>query len=274
MYPIVTFIGAGNMASAIFKGLIKQGHPADRIRVSNRSQGKLDALKQEFPTLHVSTNNAEAVADADVVVLAVKPQMMEDMLKPLTTEVAGFDQKLFVSVAAGISIARLQSMLNGAKRIVRTMPNTPSLIGLGMTGLFAQIDTSDADKNLADSLMAAVGKTAWVSQEAEINQVIAAAGSSPAYFFMFMNAMQKSLEGMGMDSQTARKLVEQAAIGSSQLAAHQSDKTLTELTQQVTSKGGTTAQAVATFENGDLAGLVDQAMQACVARAEEMEKLL
>ncbi|MBD1388727.1 pyrroline-5-carboxylate reductase [Neiella sp. HB171785] len=269
----IAFIGAGNMASAILKGLIKQGKPAAQVHVSDPDSDKLAALADEFPGLNTYTNNAQCVASADAVVLAVKPQLMATVCEPLLSEQPELANKLIVSVAAGIKVARLRALLGNAKRVVRTMPNTPCLIGQGMTGLYADEQVSDADRDTAAALMQAVGKTAWVGSEAGLNLVIAASGSAPAYFFMFMEAMQKSVEAMGLDADTARQFVQQAAIGSSHLAASEMSKSFTELTAQVTSKGGTTAEAVATFKEQDLAGLVDQAMRACVARAEEMEQL-
>lgn len=269
----IAFIGAGNMASAILKGLIQQGKPANQVHVSDPDSDKLAALAAEFTGLNTYTDNALCVANADTVVLAVKPQLMEVVCQPLLEAQPELASKLIVSVAAGIKVARLREMLGNAQRIVRTMPNTPCLIGQGMTGLYADNAVTEADRAAAAALMAAVGKTAWVDTEAGLNLVIAASGSAPAYFFMFMDAMQKSVEAMGLDADTARQFVQQAAIGSSHLAAAELDKSFTELTAQVTSKGGTTAQAVATFNEGDLAGLVDQAMRNCVARAEEMEQL-
>lgn len=272
--PTLAFIGAGNMASAILKGLIQQGQPQDSIRVCDPSIEQLTKLQADYPKLIVTQDNAEGIADADVVVLAVKPQIMAAVCEPLLKAVPEFANKLIVSVAAGISIERFNQVL-GAKRVVRTMPNTPCLIGQGMTGLYAQDEVSAEDKALAESLMQAVGETAWVNHESEMNQVIAASGSAPAYFFLFLRAMQRSLEKMGMEPETARAMAQQAGIGTCQLAASQPDRSLTELTAQVTSKGGTTAKAVEVFENNDdLDQLVDAALKACVARAEEMEKQL
>ncbi|MBW8192661.1 pyrroline-5-carboxylate reductase [Neiella marina] len=268
----IAFIGAGNMAGAILKGLIQQGHPAQQVHVSDLDEPKLNALAAEFTGLNTYTDNAACIANADVVVLAVKPQLMAAVCEPLLAAQPSLANKLIVSVAAGIKVARLREMLGNAQRVVRTMPNTPCLIGQGMTGLYADEQVSETDRNAAQTLMQAVGKTAWVESEAGLNHVIAASGSAPAYFFMFMDAMQKSVEAMGLDAVSARQFVQQAAIGSSQLAASQMDKSFTELTAQVTSKGGTTAEAVATFKDGDLAGLVDQALRNCVARAEQMEK--
>ena len=271
-HPTLAFIGAGNMATAIIKGLIKNGQPQHLVRVCDPSAEQLAKLQADYPQLITTQINAEGVTGADLVVLAVKPQVMAEVCEPLLQAVPELAEKLIVSVAAGISVARLQGLLN-AKRIVRTMPNTPCLIGQGMTGLFADANVSPADKHQAEQLMLAVGKTAWVNSEAAMNQVIAASGSAPAYFFLFLRAMQRSLENMGMDAETARQLVQQAGVGSCQLAVSQPDKSLTELTTQVTSKGGTTAEAVGVFETQGLDELVDAAMKACVARAEEMESL-
>ena len=207
-HPTLAFIGAGNMATAIIKGLIKNGQPQHLVRVCDPSAEQLAKLQADYPQLITTQINAEGVTGADLVVLAVKPQVMAEVCEPLLQAVPELAEKLIVSVAAGISVARLQGLLN-AKRIVRTMPNTPCLIGQGMTGLFADANVSPADKHQAEQLMLAVGKTAWVNSEAAMNQVIAASGSAPAYFFLFLRAMQRSLENMGMDAETARQLVQQ-----------------------------------------------------------------
>ena len=261
----LAFIGAGNMAGAILKGLVEQGYGAENIQVSDLNVEQVNKLQSQYPALKIGTDNAQAVAEAEVVILAVKPQVMSEVCKTLE-----IGNKLVISIAAGISVARLEE-LTGASRVVRVMPNTPCLIGKGMSGLFAKNSVNQADKDQAQALMSAVGKTAWVSEESQMNAVIAASGSAPAYFFLFMQAMQKSAETMGLSAEAAREFVQQAAVGSCMLAAQNSTVSFEELTAQVTSKGGTTAKAVDAFAAGDLNKLVDCAMQACVARAQEME---
>ncbi|RZA46848.1 pyrroline-5-carboxylate reductase, partial [Serratia marcescens] len=178
-----------------------------------------------------------------------------------------------LSIAAGIQVSRFYQLLGDKLNIVRIMPNTPSLVGKGMSGLYAPAQVSRQDRDYTGDLMASVGKVCWVDDENGINGVIAAAGSAPAYFFLFMEAMQKEAERMGFDSQTARDLVQQAASGAAALVEANPDTPLGTLREQVTSKGGTTAEALRVFNERQLPETVAQAMQAAVARAQEMEKL-
>ncbi len=268
----LAFIGAGNMSRSLISGLIQSGYPADAIMAVNPSRPKLDALAADFG-IHTSQNNAEAANWAQVLVLAVKPQMMATMLEALVRSTGGLDGKLLISIAAGISVTRLEQMA-GQSRIVRTMPNTPSLLGLGMTGLYAREHVEQADRDYCEQMMQAVGKTLWVAQEDGINQVIAAAGSAPAYFFLFMEAMATEAVKQGFTEQEARLLVQQTALGAANMVAANSDTSLADLRAQVTSKGGTTAEAIRSFQQQGLEQLVADAMAAAVARARELETQL
>lgn len=269
--PKLAFIGTGNMAFAIIQGLLNSGYPAHQILACNKSnlerRASLQALGVQLPK-----SNQEAVEAADVIILAVKPQVMAEVCGEFYA--VDFSAKTVISVAAGISTARLQVLLPSAQTIIRTMPNTPALIGEGLTGLFAKVGTNPTACQLAEQLMSAVGRCYWVKEEAQINQIIAITGSSPAYFFRFMEAMQQSAEEMGFSSEDARLLVQQAALGAAKLVAAHPQTPLSTLRENVTSKGGTTAQALAVFEQAHLADTVKQAMQAAILRAEEMEKLL
>lgn len=266
----IAFIGAGNMAHAIIAGLIASGYPAQRIIASAPSQANLASLHTQY-AIKTTSDNLAAAQQGDVVVLAVKPQLMAEVCQPM--QAIDWSNKLVISIAAGISVARLQQLLNTQPALVRVMPNTPSLVNQGMAGLFAAPEASDNDKNFTEQLISSVGKTCWVSEESAINSVIAAAGSAPAYFFLFMEAMQAEAIAQGFDKQTARLLVEQSALGAAQMVAANPQLELATLREQVTSKGGTTAQAIATFEQHQLAEIVAKAMQAAVRRAQEMEKL-
>ncbi|MDU0354163.1 pyrroline-5-carboxylate reductase [Paraglaciecola aquimarina] len=267
----IAFIGAGNMTRSIISGLVANGYPAELIMASNPSIGKLEALHSDFAIQTTQDNNL-ALEFAEVVVLAVKPQLMEQVCAALAKHqpLAG---KLFVSIAAGLPTARLQQMLQGHETIIRTMPNTPSALGKGMTGLFAEPMIQAADKQFAGDLMAQVGEIAWVDKESLIDSVIAAAGSSPAYFFLFLEAMQKEAEQQGFDHHTARLLVQQAMLGAAEMVCHNPQLELSALRTQVTSKGGTTAKAIESFQQQGLEKVVATAMQAAVKRAEEMANL-
>lgn len=268
----IAFIGAGNMAKSLISGMVANGYPATAIYASAQTRTRLDALELDFG-INTSLDNNALVATADIIVLAVKPQMMADVCSAIAEHKENYQGKIFVSIAAGVNVARLQSLLADDQAIIRTMPNTPSLVQQGMTGLFASPEVTDADKAIVDQIMLAVGKTAWVSKESDLNTIIAATGSSPAYFFLFMEAMQDSIMKMGFDKAQARALVEQAALGSAAMVQHNPDVDLATLRSNVTSKGGTTAEAIRVFEEQDLRTTIDSAMTAAVARAEEMEKL-
>lgn len=269
-YKKITFVGAGNMTRSIIAGLVASQYPAEYITATNPSQAKLDELRDSF-SINTSNDNLVPVEEADVVVLAVKPQLMEKVAQELKH--MDLSNKLIISIAAGIKCERLYEMFAQTLKLVRVMPNTPSLIGLGMSGLFASQSVDSTDKSYASTLMESVGKVCWVEEESGINGVIAAAGSSPAYFFLFLEAMQAEAMAQGFDKQTSRTLVEQAALGAAQMVIANPDMELSTLREQVTSKGGATAEAIRTFTEHQLGDTVAKAMQAAVTRAEEMEQL-
>lgn len=271
-HKTIAFIGAGNMSRSIIAGLVKAGYPAEKITAANPSLPKLEALASDYG-IHVTQDNADAARHAEVIVLAVKPQLMADMLGALVGEQGSLSGKLLISIAAGIKVARLGEMAGGHARIIRTMPNTPALLGLGMTGLYAPDTVGQEDRDFAEQMMQAVGKTLWVEQESGINGVIAAAGSAPAYFFLFMQAIAEEAEAMGFRPEQARLLVQQTALGAAAMVEQNPALALATLREQVTSKGGTTAEAIKTFQQQGLMPLTAQAMQAAVARAAEMETL-
>lgn len=266
---LIAFIGGGNMAQAIVLGLLKQGYPATQIIVNDPNEEK----RAFFANLGVQTaeNNAESAARAEVVLLAVKPQMMAEVCSPLSA--VDFSDKLLISIAAGISTARLQALIPSAKSIVRVMPNTPALVGEGMAGLFSPQNTSENDRTFAQDLLGAVGKTVWVNNESQMHAVTAASGSSPAYFFLMLEAMQQALMKMDIAETTARELVQQAMLGAAKMVVENPQTALSTLRENVTSKGGTTAAALNVFNAQQFNQTVAQAMQACVARSQEMETL-
>ncbi|MGF1680743.1 pyrroline-5-carboxylate reductase [Photobacterium makurazakiensis] len=266
----IAFIGAGNMTRSIIAGLTASGYAPDKITATAPSAARREPLALDYG-IHTSDNNLQAASEADVIVLAVKPQLMEEVCKPL--QILDFSGKLVISIAAGISASRLNEMLATKLNLVRVMPNTPSLIGKGMSGLFASEGLSSCDKSFAENLMQAVGKACWVEQEAQINGIIAAAGSAPAYFFLFMEAMQAEAIKQGFEPETARQLVQQTALGAAEMVVANPNTELSTLREQVTSKGGTTAEAIRTFNEHQLSDTVAKAMRAAVTRAEEMEKL-
>ncbi|HDL7749530.1 TPA: pyrroline-5-carboxylate reductase [Yersinia enterocolitica] len=267
----ITFIGAGNMARAIIAGLVAGGYPAKMISVCAPSAKNRDALAAEFGVISSDDNIAEAKT-AEVIVLAVKPQLMAAVCQPLQENI-DFTGKLVLSIAAGVQVERFYALLGDNLNLVRIMPNTPSLVGKGMSGLYAPQQVSQDDRDFTASLMSSVGKVCWVDNENGINSVIAAAGSAPAYFFLFMEAMQQETERLGFDGETARMLVQQAASGATALVEANPQLPLSTLREQVTSKGGTTAEAIRVFNEQHLPQIVSSAMQAAIVRAKEMEKL-
>jgi pyrroline-5-carboxylate reductase len=268
----IAFIGAGNMTRSLIEGMVGSGYPAELIFAANPSRPKLDDLEHRF-AINITTDNNSAVLAADIIVLAVKPQLMAEVCSALAANSANYRDKLFVSIAAGVSVERLQSLLADNQPIIRSMPNTPTQVQLGMTGLFASPQVSDAEIANIDQIMSTVGKTCWVDNESDLNTIIAATGSSPAYFFLFMEAMQDTIISMGFSEQQARELVQQAARGSAALVQQNPHIDLATLRAGVTSKGGTTAAAIAVFEEQQLRATIASAMQAAVTRAEQMETL-
>ncbi len=266
----IAFIGSGNMARSIIAGLTASGYNPQYITATDPNQTQRSLLEKQYG-INSGSDNKEAAANADVIVLAVKPQIMAAVCSGLIgIDLSG---KLVISIAAGISASRLNELLETEVNLVRVMPNTPALIAKGMSGLFATPSVKPEQKDFADQLMKAVGEVCWVDTEANINKVIAAAGSAPAYFFLFMEAMQNEAMAQGFDKQTARLLVQQSALGAAEMVMTNSDTDIATLRKQVTSKGGTTAEALRVFNENHLTETVAKAMQAAVLRAEEMEKI-
>jgi len=267
----IGFIGGGNMANCLISGLIASGHSAQQIWVADADQQKLSALAT---SMHVNTSatNDALIAEVDVVVLAVKPQVIAAVIKE---SIASFKQTktLIVSIAAGINQQSLSKWLGADKAIVRCMPNTPALVQTGATGLHANQNVSDEQHDLAENIMRSVGISVWVEKESELDAVTAVSGSGPAYFFLLMEAMEKSALELGLTEHTARLLIEQTALGAAKIALESSESPA-ELRVRVTSPGGTTEQAINTFNQGDLSGLVNKAMQAANRRSSELAKEL
>ncbi|WP_367680162.1 pyrroline-5-carboxylate reductase [Candidatus Fukatsuia anoeciicola] len=268
----IVFIGAGNMSRAIISGLIFSGYPATKISVCAPSADKRNALSKEFNITN-SSNNIASTQQAEVIILAVKPQVMIEVCQSLQDGGINFSNKLILSVAAGIKISRFYDLLGDKLNIIRVMPNMPVLVRKGMSGLFAPTHINQADRNFTEYLLCSIGKICWLKSEQDINKVIATTGSAPAYFFLLMEAMQQQAIKQGFNEATARLLVQQAASGALALVEANSQLPLSKLREQVTSKGGTTAAALKVFKEQDLSGIISCAMQAATFRGEEMEKL-
>lgn len=262
----IAFIGGGNMASSLIGGLIGDGYPDARIRVSDPSDAQRASLAERFPGIVVTADNAEAVRSASCIVLAVKPQVMAttaDTLRETGCHV------LFLSVAAGITSARLDQWLGGDRAIVRAMPNTPALISCGATGAYANARVDTTQHAMADHILRAVGELQWFEDEAALDIVTALSGSGPAYVFLLMEALEAGGVDLGLDADTARALALHTVHGAARLALESHDSPAT-LRARVTSPGGTTEQALKVFETGGLRKLVAEAMGAAARRAREL----
>jgi pyrroline-5-carboxylate reductase len=261
----ITFIGGGNMATALIAGLAGKLTAAANIHVVDPSP---EALERVHAGYGVSTATAidERVAGSEVVVLSVKPQQMREVAAVLEPQLSS---QLVISIAAGIRSADLSRWLGGHKAIVRCMPNTPALIGQGITGMVAMAGASEQQKQAADSILRAVGKTVWLDDEAQIDPVTAVSGSGPAYVFYFLEAMQQASVEMGLSAQQGKELALATFLGAAQLAA-QSDDALEVLRQKVTSKGGTTYAAITSMEQAGVKQAIIEAMKAASARGREL----
>ncbi|TXL09197.1 pyrroline-5-carboxylate reductase [Methylococcaceae bacterium CS1] len=267
----IGFIGGGNMANSLISGLIASGHSAQQIWVADSDQEKLSSLAT---SMHINTSatNDALIAEVDVVVLAVKPQAIAAVIK---SSIGSFNKAnvLLVSIAAGINQASLSKWLGADKAIVRCMPNTPALVQTGATGLHANKNVTEEQHDLAENIMRSVGISVWVENESELDAVTAVSGSGPAYFFLLMEAMEKSALELGLSRHTAQLLIEQTALGAARIAL-ESTESPEELRHRVTSPGGTTEQAIITFERGGFTELVRNALQAANDRSISLSKEL
>lgn len=265
----ITFIGAGNMAASLIGGLCKQGINPAQISASDPNAAQLDALHAQYP-IHTATENSLAVKNADIIVLAVKPQSMRqvcEQLAPFLTE-----QQLIVSIAAGITSSSLSCWL-GVNSIVRCMPNTPSLIQQGVSGLYATEQVSKLQREQAQQLLSAVGLVVWLDAEQLLDAVTAVSGSGPAYFFLLIEAMTQAGIHLGLPAETAALLAKHTAQGASTMAC-QSTLDAAQLRQQVTSPNGTTEAAMQTFQAGGFTELVNSAVRSAAHRSHELAQQL
>ncbi len=263
----IGFIGCGNMALAIIQGLIKQHTAADNISASSPSAEKLTKINQRMK-IHVTTDNQEIAAVSEVLVLAVKPQILPQICQQLKT--IDLSKTLIISIAAGITTDKIATLLEQPVSIIRAMPNTPATISAGATGLFANSKTTHQQKQTATLIFEAIGKANWVSQEDLIDVVTAIAGSSPAYVFLFIQAMVEQAIEQGLDETNAKELATQAVMGAAKLAQSKSDESLKSLQAAVTSPGGTTAAAIACFQQNNFSNIVKKAVSAAISRGKEL----
>ncbi|MCR8922462.1 pyrroline-5-carboxylate reductase [Dasania sp. GY-MA-18] len=267
--PIIAFIGAGNMSSTIIGGLVAKGYPAANIIATATRQASLDKLTAIAPVTTTLDNQA-AIAQADVVVLGVKPQVMKSVCLTLAPAIQA-KKPLVISLAAGLTLNSFSEWLGEGLALVRCMPNTPSLVQCGASGLYGNAAVSPAQRDMADSMMKAVGISLWVEQESDIDAVTAVSGSGPAYYFLVMEAMQAAGVQLGLSPEVARQLTLQTALGAATMASQSSDEAA-ELRRKVTSPGGTTEQAILSLQADGLEAMFAKAMTACRDRAIVMAK--
>lgn len=257
--PRIAFLGGGNMASSLIGGMLQQGFQPDRIAAADPSGAQRDALAAKFG-VRVSADNADVVSDADVVVFAVKPQVFRDAARAVATPLSR-TQPLVVSIAAGIAEPDIRRWLAYDAAIVRVMPNTPALVRCGASGLYANQFVTAQQRQLATTLLEAVGIALWLDDERHMDAVTAVSGSGPAYFFLLMEVMENAARELQLPADVARKLVLQTALGAARMASESGVAPAT-LRQQVTSPGGTTAAALAVLMDEDFGGLILRALTA------------
>lgn len=267
----ITFIGGGNMATSLISGLIADDYDCHAITVSDPDKEKLSQLAARYSVATEPDNNL-AVQQAQVVVFAVKPQILESVARDMANTLQQ-SKPLIISIAAGVTVQALNDWLGGEQTLVRSMPNTPAMIQTGATGLYAGSDVNAAQRDQAESILRAVGLTRWVEDESLIDAVTAISGSGPAYFFLVMEAIEETAKSLGLDNETARLFTLQTALGAARMAIESSDSPAI-LRQKVTSPGGTTERALSILEQGGLRDLFKEALKAAETRSHELSDLL
>ncbi|WP_227429357.1 pyrroline-5-carboxylate reductase [Psychrobacter sp. I-STPA6b] len=263
----ISFIGGGNMAQALISGLLGKGVPPKHITVVDPNLDKREYLQNKG--LNTATPEeciAQAIEGADVVVLAVKPQVMKSVVAEFAS---ALNNQLVISVAAGLSTQSLSQMLGGYTQIVRAMPNTPAMIQMGATGLYATDDISSEQKQLATEVMAASGLVLWVEDEAHMHAVTAVSGSAPAYIFYFIESMIEGGVELGLSRKQASALAMQTVLGAAQMSITSED-TPEKLRRNVTSPNGTTQAAIESMQSDEVGALIQKAMQACYTRSQQI----
>ena len=265
----ITFLGGGNMANAIIGGLRQQGFAASGIQVVEPVAANRTQLTDAFGVRCVAAIDAAAL-DCDVLVLAVKPQQLREAVAPLAGKLR---QQLVISIAAGVRLADLDRWLGNHTRLVRVMPNTPALIGAGVSGLWAGAGVDSAGRAAAEKILGAVGQTLWIADEAQMDAVTAVSGSGPAYVFHFTEALRDAGAELGLPADTANKLAIETMLGAAKLAAQSSDDVAL-LRQRVTSKGGTTEAALASMMKDHLKETIIRAIKAANDRSRALGEQL
>jgi pyrroline-5-carboxylate reductase len=267
----LAFIGGGNMATSLIGGLVADNLDPNQITVCDSDDQQRERLAANFG-VHTGADNLAAVAAADVVVLAVKPQVLKAVAEDLAAAVQE-RRPLVVSVAAGVRSDDIERWLGGDVAVVRAMPNTPALVQSGATALYANAGVSPAQRDLAESILRAAGLTLWVADEAAMDAVTALSGSGPAYFFRIMEAMENAATNLGLPAETAHLLTLQTALGAAKMALESSEP-VSVLRERVTSPGGTTEQGLRVLTENHIDELMAQVLKAAHDRSRELAALL
>ena len=264
----IAFIGGGNMATALIGSLFASRHNVDRVQVADPGYGVRERLQRRWP-VHCFERGADAIQGMDAIVLAVKPQVLPLVLEEIGSLVT--KEQLVISIVAGIHTSQIASRLKAAAPVVRTMPNTPALIGLGITGIYAPINCNFAQRALTQNLMESAGEVVWLERENLLDVVTALSGSGPAYIYYMVEALRNAGTRLGLPADVAARLALYTAYGASSMAV-QSDVDIVELRKRVTTVGGTTQAAIETFEAGHFEALVESAIAAATRRGQELSE--
>ncbi|CAO3693392.1 unnamed protein product [Rhizopus stolonifer] len=268
--PMISFIGGGNMAEAIMAGLQSNGHPPSSLRYSEPLEERRNYMQKKYPHIISCNDNAKTIQGADVVVLAVKPQVLRSVVSATSSVFAENPSALIISIAGGTTTKDIRIWLNAQSAIVRCMPNTPCLIGQGAVGLYATENVSRKQRETTKSIMNSIAKqVSWFDQESLMDTVTAVSGSGPAYFFLMMEAMQNAGVQAGLSPEVAKALVLQTCIGAAQMAGTED---LATLRQKVTSPNGTTETAIRSLESNKFSKIIKEAVFAARDRGKELSK--
>ncbi|MCD6039228.1 MAG: proC [Gammaproteobacteria bacterium] len=255
------------MGSSLLEGLLTKQYPSEKITITDVSVEKLNQIKKRF-NVNTTTNNLDATEKSDIIIFAIKPQIFSKIALELSVSIQQ-KKPLVISIAAGITVSSIQNWLGGEIPIIRSMPNTPALIGCGATALFANDYITQKQRHLAETILRAVGITLWLDEEKLIDAVTALSGSGPAYFFLIIEALQQAGERLGLSKEFSRLLTLQTAYGAARMAL-ESEKSITELRKAVTSPGGTTEQGIKILEEANIREIMAKATLAAKKRAEEL----
>ncbi len=263
----IAFIGCGNMGQCLIGGLIQDNYPAENIRVSDPDSERLAHLRASC-AINTTSSNLEAVSGADIVILAVKPQMLKKVVRELADTLAT-NKTLIISIAAGIKTDHIRDWVRADSPVVRVMPNTPALVKSGAAALYATDSVSEQQRDIAESIMRSTGLTLWLQDESLMDAVTAVSGSGPAYFFLVMEAMEEAAVALGLPAEQARLLTLQTAFGAAKMALESSVEPAA-LRVQVTSPGGTTQAALDVMQKMNLRDIFSQALDAAAQRSREL----